>query len=244
MLGKSFTQKIVIRIQLTYVERAMLGSVIMVSCCHLLAPSMLEASYNVGSTAASAADIMTSMNGNPDKTMNRQRVTFAIVGSVRNSGSPSPRSWTSLGIGLSLVAMSQFHAVVETTTGTTQGSMSSTLNTVAPGTDVRSSSASARPTSQLPKTAHEHEDQSESGRAPEVRVGEDVTVVGEARPRSARDQRAVVHRLGKAVEQWISVDRCQHDHRRRHQDDQRRGTRVRAEWPPAARAIVWLMRGS
>ena len=58
----------------------------------------------------------------------------------------------SFGTGLSLVAMSQFHAVVDTTTGTTHGSMSSTLNAVAPGTDVRSSSARPRPITQLPKT--------------------------------------------------------------------------------------------
>jgi hypothetical protein len=120
MVGKSFTQKIVIRIQLMYVGRVRFGSVILVNCCHPLAPSTLEASYNVGSTAARADDIMTIMNGKPAQTLNKQTVTFASVGSERNSGSSNPRVWMSIGTGLSLVAISQFQAVVETTTGTTQ----------------------------------------------------------------------------------------------------------------------------
>ena len=56
------------------------------------------------------------------------------------------------GTGLVGVATSQFHDVDVTTTGTTQGSSSSVLKK--PGACIlfRSSSASARPTTQLPKT--------------------------------------------------------------------------------------------
>ena len=57
-----------------------------------------------------------------------------------------------MGIGLWGVATSQFHEVAETTTGTTHGSSSSTLNPVLKGIRVFSSRARARPTAQLPKT--------------------------------------------------------------------------------------------
>ena len=50
------------------------------------------------------------------------------------------------------MATSQFQAVEETTIGTTQGSINSTLNTVFPGILVLSSSARPRPTSQEPNT--------------------------------------------------------------------------------------------
>ena len=44
IVGKSFTQKIVIRIQLMYVEREIIGNVMSVSSFHRLAPSTLAAS--------------------------------------------------------------------------------------------------------------------------------------------------------------------------------------------------------
>ena len=50
------------------------------------------------------------------------------------------------------MATSQFQAVADTTTGTTQGSNSSTLNSPLPGMRVRSSSANARPSNHDPKT--------------------------------------------------------------------------------------------
>ena len=50
------------------------------------------------------------------------------------------------------MATSQFHEVADTTTGTTHGSSSSTLNSPLPGILVFSRIARASPTSQLPKT--------------------------------------------------------------------------------------------
>ena len=92
------------------------------------------------------------MNGKLTHTLNTQTRILAQVGSARNSGGPSPRFSNSMGMGLELVATSQLIAVEDTTIGTTQGSSSSTLKMPPAGILVRSSSASASPTAQLPNT--------------------------------------------------------------------------------------------
>src|SRR5690349_17858340 len=92
------------------------------------------------------------MNGKLTHTLNTHTVIFARVGSARNSGVPRPSACARLGSGLCGVATSQFHAVDDTTMGTTQGSSSSVLNTARPGRRVRSSNANPNPTDQLPNT--------------------------------------------------------------------------------------------
>src|SRR3954447_8637475 len=95
---------------------------------------------------------MSIMKGKLIQTLNTQTVRAASVGLARKSTSPNPRLLARTGIGLEEVATSQFQDVAETTTGTTQGSSSRTLNTPVPGILVRISSARARPMAQLPKT--------------------------------------------------------------------------------------------
>src|ERR1017187_7623190 len=116
------------------------------------------------------------MNGKLIQTLNTQTVTRASAGLARNRifGKPSAEARTGSGLwgvaprrfhdvpettlgrttgsGLCGVATRKFHDVAETTIGTTQGSSSSTLNTPRAGIFVRSSSATARPTAQLPNT--------------------------------------------------------------------------------------------
>src|SRR5579875_589045 len=104
------------------------------------------------STDASAEDIIIIMKGKLIHTLKTQTVIFAKVGSARNSTLPSPSQEARIGSGLCGVATSQFQEVADTTTGTTQGRSSRTLNRPPAGIRVRSRSAKARPTSQLPKT--------------------------------------------------------------------------------------------
>ena len=92
------------------------------------------------------------MKGKLIQTLKTQTVICASNGSARNRTFPSPSAWARIGSGLCGVATSQFHAVAETTTGTTQGSSRSTRNTVLPGSRVFSRIARARPTNQLPNT--------------------------------------------------------------------------------------------
>src|ERR1700712_5850217 len=92
------------------------------------------------------------MNGNDTQILKMQTVITATVGLARKNTSPNPNAFASFGIGLSGVASSQFHDVEVTTTGTTQGSNSSTLKVPRPGILVRSSNARPKPTSQLPNT--------------------------------------------------------------------------------------------
>src|SRR5690349_15223249 len=127
MVGKSLTQKIVIRIQEMYVDRAISGRVIWLNCWKRVAPSMLAASYTVVSTEASAAEIIIIMNGKLTQTLKTITVMAARLGSARNSGVPRPRLRNSEGMRLSGVATNQFHAVEDTTMGTTQGRSSRTL---------------------------------------------------------------------------------------------------------------------
>src|SRR6478735_9323950 len=152
MVGKSLTQKIVIRSQEMYVDRAMSGRVIWLNCWKRVAPSMLAASYTVVSTEARAAEIIIIMNGKLTQTLKTITVMEARVGSARNSGVPRPRFRNRAGIRLSGVATSQFQAVEDTTIGTTQGRSSRTLNVLPAGILVRRSRARPRPTSQDPNT--------------------------------------------------------------------------------------------
>src|SRR3954453_7260987 len=92
------------------------------------------------------------MNGKLTHTLNTQTMTFARVGSARNSGVPRPRACARLGSGLCGVATSQFQAVDDTTTGTTHGSNSSVLKTPRAGIRVRRSNARPSPITQLPNT--------------------------------------------------------------------------------------------
>src|SRR5690242_12278632 len=92
------------------------------------------------------------MKGKLTQTLNTQTVIAASVGSARNSRLPNPRLRARRGTGLSGVATSQFQAVEDTTIGITHGSISSTLKIPPAGIFARSSSASAMPMSQLPKT--------------------------------------------------------------------------------------------
>ena len=73
------------------------------------------------------------MNGKLIQTLKTQTVILASRGSARNRTLPSPSASARMGIGLCGVATSQFHAVAETTTGTTHGSSSSTLKMPLPG---------------------------------------------------------------------------------------------------------------
>ena len=77
---------------------------------------------------------------------------LASPGLSRNSSWPRPRSWAARGTTLLGVATSHFHAVAVTTTGTTHGRSSSVLRKLRPYILFLSSSASARPTTQLPNT--------------------------------------------------------------------------------------------
>src|SRR5688572_20032705 len=92
------------------------------------------------------------MKGKLIHTLKTHTVIAARVGSARNSTSSMPNSPSSRGTGLCGVATSQFQAVADTTTGTTQGSNSSTLNAPLPGIRVRSSKANARPSAHDPNT--------------------------------------------------------------------------------------------
>src|ERR671916_26820 len=152
IVEKSFTQKIVIRIQLMYVDREIIGKVTFVRVFHLLAPSTLAASYTLLSTDARAAAIIVIIKGKLIQTLKTQTVICASKGLARKRTLPNPNASARIGIGLWGVATSQFHEVAETTTGTTQGSRSSTLNPVLKGIRVFNRSASARPTNQLPNT--------------------------------------------------------------------------------------------
>src|SRR4051812_5889372 len=130
----------------------MIGRVIPVNACQLVAPSTAAASYTLGSTAARDAEIMIIMNGKLIQILNTQTVIWASTGSARNSTFGCPSADAITGSGLCGVATKKFHAVAETTTGTIHGISSSTLRMPPPGILVRRRRATARPSSQLPKT--------------------------------------------------------------------------------------------
>ena len=152
----------------------------------------------------------------------------AKVGSARKYSSPNPRRAASAGIGLVGVATSQFQAVDETTIGTTQGSISSTLNTVFPGTLVRSSSARPIPTSQLPNTPTTVKMTVNRAAFQNRGLVEHVDVVGQADELAGHDQRAVTDRLQRGDDQRVGVDQQQQHDRRRDQQDHGDGAAARA----------------
>src|SRR5215212_5456664 len=104
MVGKSLTQKMVIKIHEMYVEREMIGNVIWVNCCHAVAPSIRAASYTESSTLASAALVISIMKGKLTQTLKMQTVILASRGSARKSGVPKPSALARVGSGLSAVA--------------------------------------------------------------------------------------------------------------------------------------------
>ena len=93
------------------------------------------------------------------------------------------------------MATSQFHEVAETTTGTTQGNSSSTLNKPLAGIRVRSSSASARPMAQLPKTPTSVKTTVNMVGVPEGRRLHDRDVIVQADEVARTEQVAVAERL-------------------------------------------------
>ena len=134
-----------------------------------------------------------------------------------------PNSPSRRGTGLCGVATSQFQAVADTTTGTTQGSNSNTLNSTIAGNSCAQQQRERETQRPRPEDPDDREDEREPGCLPERLRCEDGDVVFEADVRALGDQRPIVHRLGRGDDEWIRVDQ---DEEYDGRDDQRRNRSV------------------